>query len=414
MGGYGTSQILRLANNILLARLISPDIFGFMAIVTTILSGIEMISDMGIGPSIIQNKMGDEPRFLKTAWTLQLGRGTAIWAIICLLAWPAALIYGQPELLYVMPVIGLSNFLSSFNSTSLFSLNRHLKMPQLILFDLVTQILSIIVILTVAYFYPTVWALVIGSLSYSLVRLIGSYLVFPTFAHSFTLDPEAKASLVKFGKGVVMSSALTFVAGQLDILLIGFLFPLTTLGLYTISLGLAKAPNELARHLTSKIAFPWLASIHRESDIDKTHLFKMRLSILVPTALMLVTLSLISKPLIHTLYKPIYWDAAWMLKWLALGFVPAAVNYTSGIVWMAMGNTAMIARLLFYHILLFVPLILLGYHYGHEQGVVIIVSIMEIFFYPLQAYFLHKHKLWQPALDIPIMAASYSAVLTFG
>ena len=98
-GGYVLSQLIRLAGNILLARLILPDVFGFMALVFTLIQGVEMFSDLGLGPSIIQNKMGDKPNFLKTAWTIQIIRGTFIWLIISLSAYPLSLFYGQPLLL---------------------------------------------------------------------------------------------------------------------------------------------------------------------------------------------------------------------------------------------------------------------------------------------------------------------------
>ena len=74
LGGYGIAQLLRLVSNVVLAKLLFPEAFGLMVLVTIFMQGIAMFSDIGIIPSIIQNKRGDDPRFLNTAWTIQVIR----------------------------------------------------------------------------------------------------------------------------------------------------------------------------------------------------------------------------------------------------------------------------------------------------------------------------------------------------
>ena len=78
IGGLGTSQAIRLASNIVLTRLLFPEAFGLMAIVNVWIYGLQMMSDVGLGASIIQNKRGDEPAFLNTVWTMQVFRGFAL------------------------------------------------------------------------------------------------------------------------------------------------------------------------------------------------------------------------------------------------------------------------------------------------------------------------------------------------
>src|SRR5204863_421086 len=75
---YLAGFILRLGSNLILARLLVPEMFGLMALVNTFMMGLQMFSDVGIGPSIIQNRRGDDPAFLNTAWTIQVMRGMAL------------------------------------------------------------------------------------------------------------------------------------------------------------------------------------------------------------------------------------------------------------------------------------------------------------------------------------------------
>ena len=62
VGGFGASQIFRLASNLILTRLLFPEAFGMMALIMVFLQGLAMFSDVGTGPAIMQSKRGDDPR----------------------------------------------------------------------------------------------------------------------------------------------------------------------------------------------------------------------------------------------------------------------------------------------------------------------------------------------------------------
>src|SRR5437660_8315852 len=71
MVGYGASQLLKLASTLTLARMLVPQAFGLVALVTVFLSGLEMLSDLGIGMDVVQHPRGDDPVFINTAFIIQ-------------------------------------------------------------------------------------------------------------------------------------------------------------------------------------------------------------------------------------------------------------------------------------------------------------------------------------------------------
>src|SRR5229473_8211863 len=103
IGGYGLSTAIRTATNIVLARLLAPEIFGTMLIVYTLRMGIELISDVGINQNIVYNKNADNPEFYNTAWSLQLLRSIALWLIFAAAAVPLARFYQSPILAVAVP-----------------------------------------------------------------------------------------------------------------------------------------------------------------------------------------------------------------------------------------------------------------------------------------------------------------------
>src|SRR3954469_4128148 len=125
---YGGTQAVRLGANLILWRLLFAEAFGLMALVNVVVQGLYMFSDVGIGPSIVQNKRGDDPDYLNTAWTIQAMRGTMLCLMACALAIPAARFYRQPQLTPLMLMVAITPLIQGFNSTNLATANRHLNM----------------------------------------------------------------------------------------------------------------------------------------------------------------------------------------------------------------------------------------------------------------------------------------------
>ena len=140
LSGYGTAQVLRLASNLVMTRLLFAEAFGLMALVQVFMQGLEMFSDLGIGPSLIQNPRANEPDFFRTAWTLQVMRGLILWLVACAAAHPFARFYATPDLAWLIPLAGLSAVLSGLNSSKRFRLQRDLQLGHVTVLEIVSQL----------------------------------------------------------------------------------------------------------------------------------------------------------------------------------------------------------------------------------------------------------------------------------
>ncbi len=145
--GYVTLQILKLGGNVALTRLLPREAFGMMAIVTTVLTGFGLFSDLGIAPSIVQNRRGDEPAFLNTAWTIQLFRGVTLFVLASLVAVPVGRYYELPELAPLLSVSALMGLIGGLASTKIETAERHLKLGRITVMDVSAQVMATIVML---------------------------------------------------------------------------------------------------------------------------------------------------------------------------------------------------------------------------------------------------------------------------
>ena len=132
---YGSGMGLRIVNSLVLTRLLLPAYFGELTLVFTVITGVSLLSDIGLGPSVIQSARGDDPVFLNTAWTLQVLRGVMLWLIALMLTWPMVIFYHDPQLKFLLPAVAFGTLISSFNSTNLLTLSRHMGVRRLFAID---------------------------------------------------------------------------------------------------------------------------------------------------------------------------------------------------------------------------------------------------------------------------------------
>src|SRR5690242_3160796 len=131
LASHAFSLALRFGSNLLMTRLLVPDMFGVMAIATVIMVGLEMFSDLGLRPNIVQSRRGSDPAFLNTAWSVQIIRGLCLWAAALLIALlvvlakglgmtPEQSVYADPRLPHVMAILSFTAVIFGFGSTKVF------------------------------------------------------------------------------------------------------------------------------------------------------------------------------------------------------------------------------------------------------------------------------------------------------
>jgi O-antigen/teichoic acid export membrane protein len=317
--GQGASLVIRFVANLIITRLLLPEHFGLMALVNVFLTGLELFSDVGIGPNIIQNSRGDDPRFLDTAWTVQVVRGFALWLVACALAWPLARLYQQPQLVRLLPVAGLSAVFSGFLSTKLYTLNRSLTFLRIIAVDVVSQAVSVAAMIGIALVWRSVWSLVISALVSSMLRTVLTHVMLPGASNRFAWDREAGRSLVDFGRWIFISTALNFLATQTDRLLLGKLVSVADLGFYAIASNLALMPLQLVQKLGQVVFFPVVASAMRQPDHDPDSVRSSRRKLLLTLVPMIALGVALAPAVVSILYRPAYHAVGPLAAYLSIG-----------------------------------------------------------------------------------------------
>ena len=393
IAGYGTSQVLRFGSNLILTRLLVPELFGLMALVQVFIRGLTLFSDIGIHPSIVRSDRGDDPVFLNTAWTIQVIRGFGLWIGCLIIAIPVANYYDDSRLTWLVPLVGLTTIISGFNSTSLASLNRHLKVGKLAIFELIIQVVSLAILIVWAWLSPTIWALVGGNLISIFLMAFWSHRLNSGKPNSFAWNKEVVREITSFGKWIFLSTAMTFLASQADRILLGKYFSLEILGIYVVAFTFADVPRQVSLKVGTKVIFP---AISRLLDLPrkelKAKITKKRWQMLLMLALMLSALLCFGDLVIFQLYDPRYEPAAWMLPILALGLWPLLLCTTIDRFLIAIGKPGYLAVGNFLKFIYMIVGIPLGFSRMGILGTIIVIAFNDLPYYAAVHYGLWREK----------------------
>lgn len=411
---YGGQQALRFGGNLLLTRLLFPKAFGLMTLVQSFLIGLEMLSDVGITPSIVHSKRGDEPGFLNTAWTLQAVRGVILWGVACALAIPAAWFYDEPALRWMLPALGIHAVLSGLSSTKLAVADRRLSLGRLTAIDLGSYAVGLGSTILLAWWMRDVWSLVLGSFVQASLKLVASHFLLDGPRNRFRWDKTVLGEIGSYGRWIFLSTAVGYLAIQGDRLVLGRLLSVQFLGVYGVALVLSQLPSEIIRQAAGKVLFPSYSEIMRTAP-EKLYgtLRKSRLLLLAAAWTGCFFLIIIGNWLIRFLYDDRYIEASWMLPVMAFGTLGHALILSYDGILLATGNTHWLALLLTIQTSIKFASIFVGHYVGGERGVILGLATVTWLQYPADAWCLKRLGYWQPEIDLPLVGLGLLSALAY-
>ncbi len=408
---FASQNVLRLATNLVMARLLFPEAFGLMALVTVVIEGLGLFSDVGLRQSVIANARGDEPRFLHTVWSMQVVRGGLIFAIAALLAWPVARFYGEPELAGLIVCTAVSSLFAGFASTNIALLGRELSLGRLSGFTLGTQAFVALVSVALAWLHPTVWVLPLSAILSRAILCGVSHVWLPGPRMRFAWDASMRAEILRFGRWIMVSSIFGYLINNLDRLALGTSMSMADLGAYSVAAMLARVVLQVERRLNDEVLFPLLSRMgETSSPRSRAELVRARLALILLTHPVLIAMAVLGPELIGLLYDDRYAQAGWILQVLAVGLLFKTSVEPAEQILLARGDSFRFMQMLVMRSLIMsFALLLAGYRFG-PTGIVVAVAAGDLLAYPALAWGVRRYGAWLPLIELGSFALSAGIV----
>jgi len=383
--GHGLSQVIRLGSNLILTRLLAPELYGVMAVGYVVMTGLVMFSDIGLSSGAIKSQRGDEPTFLNVSWVVQIARGvlitTAGFLVAAGLGWaaqagklPVHSVYADPKVPALVMIVSLWGLAQGFESTKVWWARRHLSLALITKIDITCQIASTIFMLIWAVMSPSVWALAVGFVFSQVLKTALTHIVLPGPNNRFEWDRQAFQEVFDFGKWVFLSSSFSFLLTSGDRLLLNGLLDSKTMGFYTIALLLIEALRTAVLRVVGYAVLPALGEVHRDRPQDmRETIYRIRKPIDMVCLVSAGALMMLGNTIVGILYDSRYAPAGWMLSVLSLTLVATRLDVFDQAL-IAMGRIKLLSLLNGVRLVLLYAVVPTGYWLFGLQGAIAAVA----------------------------------------
>ncbi len=298
---------LSFLRSVLLARILTPDVFGMIAISSMVTRGIEIFTETGFGAALVHRQERFEDA-RDTAFTLWVLRGAVLSIIAFLVAPWVADFYDEQILRSVIAVAGISFMLTGFHNVNMIALQKELDFKRLAYLEQIAAVLNTIAAVVLAYVLRDIWALVYSQLLSSVISVSLSYIVVPGRPR-FRFDVGIAKELLRYGKYMTGLAIVVFLSNQLDNAMIGKILGMEPLGYYTVAYTLANIPSTNVSKIIARVYFPMFSKLQADPAklrVEYGRAIYLVTSIVVPVSAAIVVLA---HEIIAVLYG-IKWAAA--------------------------------------------------------------------------------------------------------
>ncbi|MEO1015919.1 MAG: lipopolysaccharide biosynthesis protein [Pseudomonadota bacterium] len=248
-----------------LARMLSPEAFGLVALAATVVAVMQLLLEQGFAQALIQRENLD-PEHKDTAFWTTLGTGLFLTALGWATAGPIAAAFGQPDLAPVLVALSALFVLNALSSVQATLLERDFQFKALTLRSLAGLVAGGVAGIGAALAGFGVWALVAQQLVQELVSTIVLWRA-SAWRPKFRFSGRHFSDLVRFGASLF---ALNFVHSAKDEstpLLIGYFLGPATLGLFTVAERIADAVMHMVVAASAPVALPVFSRL--QTDLER-------------------------------------------------------------------------------------------------------------------------------------------------
>jgi O-antigen/teichoic acid export membrane protein len=412
VAGFTVGQAIRFAGNLVMTRLLVPEMFGVMAIAMMLMYGLALFSDVGLRQSVVQSRRGQEAAFLNTAWAIQIARGFVIWGAALALAlgfvffkMPEGSVYADPSLPAVIALLALSAIIGGFESTRLHEASRMLSLARVTQVELAAQLVGLAGMIAWALVDRSIWALVAGALCAAGLRTLLSHVWLPGAPNRWRWDSAAAREILAVGRWILVASVLGFLVNSADRLILGALVESAVLGVYAIAFLLFSAVEQVLAKIVGDVSFPALSEVARERPAAlRSAYYRFHLAVGLPACFAAGLLVAAAEPLVAVLYDPRYAEAGWMLQTLAIALVTLPFRVATQC-FVVLGEPAQMSAICAIRLVALGAAVPLGWHFFGLPGALWAIVLSYFSTLPTTLAFVVRHRLFDLRQELALIPA---------
>lgn len=329
--------------SIIIARLLAPEEFGLVAMVMVFISLLTPFIDAGLGKALIRKKEVTDKDYSTIFWW-NIAVSILVYFILYFSAPLVSAFYKEPELKEILRVVGLLVILQAFSVIQTTRLTKLLDFRSLTIRSVISNLLSGLLGLYLAFNGWSYWAIVVRQLANAGLSALLLWSI-SNWRPSFSFSVASFKEFFGFGNKLLLSGLLDAAFNNIYPLLIGKFFSPAALGFYNRANNLRNLPQNIYTSVVSRVTYPILAQINGNDDQlikGYTKLIQLTSFIYFPIMLLLMGGS---KLIIVVLLTEKWLPAVSLLKGLALAGILYPIHALNLNVLMIKGRSDLFLRL---------------------------------------------------------------------
>lgn len=337
------NQGMRFVFGLILARLLSPDAYGVIGMLTVFLCIVQVFIDCGFSQALIAKQDRTQTDF-STGFFFNIGIGLIGYCLLFISAPFIAEFYNMPLLTSVLRVVGLGVIINSLCvvQSAQFAIRLDFKTPAKL--AVITNIFSGVVGIFLAYCGYGVWALVFQQIAGNFLNGILLWIL-AGWRPTLEFSRDSFRYLWSYGSKILASSLIQQVYDNLYPLVIGKFFSARQLGLYSRAQGFATLPSSNISGILGNVSFPILSKINN----DSLRLMRIYRQMIETAAFIIFPLMLglfaIADPLVKVLLNQQWYDCIIILQLLCCALLWQPISAINLSILKVIGRTDIILKL---------------------------------------------------------------------
>jgi lipopolysaccharide exporter len=306
----------------ILARLLTPEDFGLIAIGMIFVALAEALAESGQRYAVIRDPEASSA-LLNTAWTLSALQGMGLCALLFISAPLAGLVVESPATTAVLRLLALRPLILGFQNIGTVAFRREFAFHKEFALGIYEKIGGLVVSITLAATLRSYWALAFGIVAAAAIRVALSYWMHP-YRPSFSL--ERLTGLYAYSTSILVQSLTRVAESRVDQLLVGFYHGTAILGRYNVANEVASAPTaEMAMPMAAAL-FPVYAKL-QWSPVEAGRAYLTSLSVVATLAIATGGgVSLIANEFVLLLLGPQWTESTPLVRLIAVAAAAAAIS----------------------------------------------------------------------------------------
>lgn len=293
--GHGSQFIF----GIFLARILSPEEFGLIGMLSIVISISQIFVDSGFASALIRKKKCT-PQDYSTVFVYNLIISVTIYILLFFLSEKISIYFSEPQLNHLLKILGFVLLISPFSVIHRSILNKNIDFKTQSKISLVSSIGSGFISISMALNGFGVWSLVLLIISRSLISTILFWILIK-WEFSINFSWLSFNDLFGFGGKLLLSGLINTIYVNIYSVIIGKYFSAFQLGQYTKAEQFSNLPSQSLNSIIDRVSYPVLVALQEDKLKLKTAYKNIIRKTMFVTFFFMLTLSAISYPLIYSL-----------------------------------------------------------------------------------------------------------------